>query len=140
MKPALLDVNVLLALAWPNHQHHAVARDWFGHHARDGWATCALTQLGFVRLSSNAAYTPLAVTPRDAADLLQRLVAHRAHRYWKLLPEVDPAMFAHALGHQQIQDCYLVCVAEKNRGRLATFDRRVVVHAKSADNVHVIGQ
>jgi predicted nucleic acid-binding protein len=26
---SLLDVNVLLALAWPNHVHHAASRTWF---------------------------------------------------------------------------------------------------------------
>ncbi|MFN0130032.1 MAG: hypothetical protein ACKV19_25485 [Verrucomicrobiales bacterium] len=45
MKPALLDTNVLLALAWPNHQHHAQAHTWFSANAKKGWATCALTQL-----------------------------------------------------------------------------------------------
>ena len=35
MKAALLDTNVLLALAWPNHQHHAQAHAWFAAH---GWA------------------------------------------------------------------------------------------------------
>ena len=32
---ALLDVNVLIALAWPNHVHHAAARAWF-EDRRDG--------------------------------------------------------------------------------------------------------
>ncbi|MDB6039699.1 MAG: hypothetical protein JWM99_3540 [Verrucomicrobiales bacterium] len=42
LKTALLDTNVLLALAWPNHQHHAVAHRWFAKHTEQGWATCAL--------------------------------------------------------------------------------------------------
>ncbi|MCC6764048.1 MAG: hypothetical protein IT293_05225 [Deltaproteobacteria bacterium] len=52
MKAALLDTNVLLALAWPNHQHHSAAHGWFAARAKKGWATCAFTQLGFIRLSS----------------------------------------------------------------------------------------
>ena len=64
MKPALLDVNVLLALAWPNHQHHAASHRWFRREAGNGWAICALTQLAFIRLSSNPAYTAEAVGPR----------------------------------------------------------------------------
>jgi uncharacterized protein len=135
---ALLDVNVLLALTWPNHQHHVAAHDWFGREGRRGWATCALTQLSFIRLSSNPAYTPAVVTPTQATDLLRKLVGHRAHRYWKTLPEPEPLMFAHALGHQQVQDAYLVRVAERYRGRLVTFDRRVAVHATGVESVHVI--
>jgi predicted nucleic acid-binding protein len=26
---SLLDVNVLVAFAWPNHVHHAAAQHWF---------------------------------------------------------------------------------------------------------------
>jgi predicted nucleic acid-binding protein len=59
----MADVNLLLALAWPNHQFHRRARVWFAEHAGAGWATCAVTQLGFVRLSSNPAYTALPKTP-----------------------------------------------------------------------------
>lgn len=44
----LLDVNVLLALAWPNHLHHGLAQSWFRKSLTDGWATCSLTELGFI--------------------------------------------------------------------------------------------
>ena len=67
MKAALLDINVLLALAWPDHQHHAAAHGWFAQESRLGWATCAFTQLGFIRLSSNPAYTSGAVIPVETA-------------------------------------------------------------------------
>lgn len=138
MKVALLDVNVLLALAWPNHQHHALAHEWFARESRHGWATCALTQLSFVRLSSNPAYTPAAVTPLEAGDLLRKLAAHRRHRYWATLPALGPPMLAHVLGHQQVQDAYMVHLAEQQHGRLVTFDRRVIVHASAPESVHVI--
>ena len=39
MKRGLLDVNVLLALAWPTHQHHGAAHQWFRQESRHGWAT-----------------------------------------------------------------------------------------------------
>ena len=44
-----------------------------------GWATCALTQLGFLRLSSNPAYTSAHATPREAAALLGQPTTHAAH-------------------------------------------------------------
>ena len=50
----LLDVNVLLALAWPNHQHHAVAHRWFRRESRRGWATWnGLAELEGVGLAGN---------------------------------------------------------------------------------------
>jgi toxin-antitoxin system PIN domain toxin len=138
VRTTLLDVNVLLALTWPNHQHHGAAHEWFGRESRHGWATCALTQLAFIRLSSNPVYTPAAVTPQQAADLLARLVAHRTHRYWRTLPPVDAGGFTRVLGHQQVQDAYLVHLAERSRGRLATFDRRLAAHAGPDECVVVI--
>ncbi len=138
MSVALFDVNVLLALTWPNHQHHAAAHEWFARENGHGWATCALTQLAFIRLSSNPAYTPAAVTPQQAADVLARLVAHKTHRYWKALAAPDADALRHVLGHQQVQDAYLVRLAERSRGRVATFDRRLAVHGRSADCVCVI--
>jgi toxin-antitoxin system PIN domain toxin len=135
---ALLDVNVLLALAWPNHQHHRAAHAWFHREAGRGWATCALTQLGFIRLSSNPAYTSAPATPREAATLLGQLTAHTAHHYWAALAEPASFGFALALGHQQVMDAYLVSVAERHHGRLVTFDRRISGHAKTPSAVQVI--
>ena len=47
---ALPDVNVLIALAWPNHVHHDAARSWFAESRATGWATCPVTEAGFVRV------------------------------------------------------------------------------------------
>jgi predicted nucleic acid-binding protein len=80
----LLDVNVLLAIAWPNHQFHAAAIAALSSQNR--WATCALTQLGFIRLSSNPAAIPTAKTPQEATGLLARLVADSLHTYLDSLP------------------------------------------------------
>lgn len=139
MKPALLDTNVLLALAWPNHQHHASAHRWFRAEAQHGWATCALTQLGFVRLSSNPAYTPAAVPPQEAASLLRELLSHKQHRFWPSPAATRPAIFLRTLGHQQVNDAYLIEVARRQRGRLITLDAKLSVHAEDENVVLVIG-
>lgn len=139
MKPALLDTNVLLALAWPNHQHHAAAHRWFRAEARHGWATCAMTQLGFVRLSSNPSYTSAAVAPAQAAALLQELLAHKRHRFWSSPAASKPAIYLQALGHQQVNDAYLVEVARAQRGRLVTLDSKLPVHDKDENLISVIG-
>jgi hypothetical protein len=68
----LLDINVLLALAWPHHQFHAAASRRF-QASRDQWATCALTQLGFIRISSNPTVIPGAKNPGEAAVLLAEM-------------------------------------------------------------------
>jgi len=42
---------VLIALAWPNHVHHERAQAWFSSSRDQGWATCPVTESGFVRVS-----------------------------------------------------------------------------------------
>lgn len=125
----LLDVNVLLALAWPNHQFHSDARIWFRKHARQGWATCAVTELGFVRLSSNPAFTPDAKPPAECRELLVHLTQAGRHRYLDKLPSLADKssrdVFARTLGHQQVTDAYLVQICRELRCRLATFDQRL---------------
>ena len=47
----LLDVNLLMALLWENHEHHTQARSWFK--GVSAFATCPVVQLGFARVSSH---------------------------------------------------------------------------------------
>ena len=54
---ALLDVNVLVALLDADHADHARARDFAERDiAQEGWASCAVTQNGFVRIVSQPRY------------------------------------------------------------------------------------
>jgi hypothetical protein len=138
LKAALLDTNVLLALAWPNHQHHAQAHAWFAAHSRKAWATCAFTQVGFIRLSSNPAYTSNAVSPQDAASLLKQWTRSRAHRFWASPAADEPGIYLRAIGHQQVNDAWLVEAARRNAGWLVTLDTRLPVHAMEAGRVEVI--
>lgn len=138
MKVGLLDTNVLVALVWPNHQFHAAAHRWFGAEAKHGWATCALTQLGFVRLSSNPAFTSRAVRPPEAAALLSKLVSDQRHRFWPSPEARRPSVFLQTLGHQQVNDAYLVALSQMQKGRFITFDTRAPAHAVDQDVVKVI--
>ena len=125
----LLDVNVLLALAWPNHQFHAAARRWFEAQAAHGWATCAITELGFIRLSSNPAFSRHAVVPAEAAALLATMTSHTEHRFVDVLPPCTDGKFvevlARLLGHRQTTDAYLLALASHHELRLATFDGKL---------------
>ncbi len=123
----LLDVNVLLSLAWPNHQFHGAARTWFARNSKRGWSTCAITQLGFVRLSSNTSFTEEARSPGEAAALLSDLTGLRGHAYLAELP--PPTAFGEVwkglFGHRQTTDAYLACVAVHHGTKLVTFDRKL---------------
>jgi len=122
----LLDVNVLIALAWPNHVHHSRAHAWF-----DGvraWATCPLTQSGFVRVSSNRRAIPDAVTPAEARALLAELVAIDGHRFWEdsvSIAGTGHGSFDRVVSYRQVTDAHLVELAADRGGHVATFDRGV---------------
>lgn len=133
----MLDINVLLALAWPNHQFHGAAAHWFKASGMKDWATCAVTELGFVRLSCNPAFTPHPRTPSEAVGMLVELRKVGQHRYVADLPAVAAHLPASkVVGHKQITDAYLVGAAMHTSVRVATFDQRMTVLAP--DHVTVL--
>lgn len=133
----LLDVNVLVAMAWPTHEAHGKVLNWLREHAREGWATCPVTQIAFVRLLSNPQFSPDALRPEEALTLLEANLAHPAHRFWP-----DAISFAEAIrsfegklqGHRQVTDAYLLGLTLHHKGRLVTLDRGIaqLVPAKSS--------
>jgi uncharacterized protein len=126
VKTALLDINILTALLWPAHEHHDVAHAWFGRRADAPWATCSLTQLGFVRIVSNPAFSRDALSSVEALALLAENLAHPAHEFWTdslQVPTAVKVMEARLQGYKQLTDAYLLAVADRRKGVLATFDR-----------------
>jgi uncharacterized protein len=122
----LLDVNVLIALAWPQHVHHKAAHRWFAGTGRYSWATCAVTQLAFVRISSNPAIIAEAVAPAQACKVLRAITELTGHRYWleAVAPDqIDELQSLAIVGHRQVTDAYLMGLARHHAGCLATFDR-----------------
>ena len=128
MSVHLLDVNLLIALSWPQHVHHAKAHEWFQATGRKAWATCPLVQIAFIRVSSNPKIIADAVTPREALDLLKKITALPGHQFWPdMLPPVDAKVFTSPafVGHRQVTDAYLLALAQYNKGKLATFDNGI---------------
>lgn len=128
MSAHLLDTNLLISLAWPQHVHHGLAHAWFGEVGRQAWATCPITQLGFVRISSNPKIIPQAVSPREAVAMLERILAVPGHEFWSddIAPTTAASFASLALvGHRQITDAYLLALAQHRGGKLATFDQGV---------------
>lgn len=122
-------MNVLVALAWPNHVHHRRSLEWFREARSDGWATCPLSESGFVRVSSNTRVIPDARSPAQAIELLRRMRSLPGHVFWP--DDVSPAdpdaePFARLVGHRQVTDAHLLTLALRREGRLATFDRGVL--------------
>jgi uncharacterized protein len=123
VKPYLLDTNILIALAWPNHVHHRETLAWFGAKAAEGFRTCPITQTGFVRISSNPAFTPHAPSPAEAMALLRRITELPGHGFW---PDDQPINASPVVvTHRQVTDAYLLALAIAHDGALATLDRGI---------------
>ncbi len=129
----LLDVNVLIAMFDPAHLHHESAHRWFGSSGRQRFATCPLTENGFVRVLCNPAYPNVR---GSIASVVARLMAfcshHPTHAFWEdALSLRDASTFrAEAVrGYKQLTDVYLLGLCQKRGGRLATFDQRLTSSA-----------
>jgi hypothetical protein len=124
----LLDVNVLVALFDPDHIHHELAHDWFADNRSRGWATCPLTENGFVRVLANPAYGSPVNRVSELIERLRTFCESGGHHFWPdSMSLTDETVFRPGLigGHRQLTDVYLLALARKHKGRLATFDRTI---------------
>ena len=119
---SLLDVNALVALAWDSHVHHAAMRKWFARNSRHGWATCPLTESGFVRVSSNPAALPVAIGIDSALAVLDALRGLPGHRFLSDDVSLADGDVPAISGHRQVTDAHLLTLARRNDVRLVTFD------------------
>ncbi|MGD1072105.1 MAG: TA system VapC family ribonuclease toxin [Bryobacteraceae bacterium] len=128
MTVRLLDVNVLISLLDSAHVHHTAAVGWFRACAAvEGWATCPVTENGFIRVVSHRSYPNLRLTPAMAAESLARFKAGfpGIHRFWAdEVSLTDTAVFDLAIltGSRQATDTYLAGLAFSKGGCLATLD------------------
>lgn len=141
---ALLDVNLLVALFDPNHMHHDVAHDWFADNRAGGWATCPLTENGCLRVLANPAYGGATLRTAELVDRLRVFRSSGHHHFWPdAVSLLDRALFnpAFVSGYRQITDIYLLGLATKMGGRLATLDRSIPLKAVVGvrrDQLHVL--
>jgi len=106
----LLDVNVLVALLVPEHQHHEAAIEWFAAEANQGWATCAVTELGVIAQLLGVPWPPDTTADR----LLLLTAASREYEFWP--DAISPATMAEvrtATTAKQITDRYLLGLSRR---------------------------
>ena len=132
MSVALHDVNVLVAMFDPVHSLHEKAHNWFVQNRKDGWATCPLTINGCVRIMSGPAYRTVKATPAEVIVHLKRACSASDHHFWPdSVALTDESLFLPSMirGRKNITDAYLLGLAVRNRGRLATFDQSIPLKA-----------
>jgi uncharacterized protein len=128
---ALLDVNVLIALLDSDHASHDSAINWFAKHAREGWASCPITQNGCIRIMSNLGYpNPLPV--RAVIEHLTDACRQDVHEFWPdevSLLDSDVVDASRIHGPRPLTDIYLLALAVQHEGRLVTFDSGILLAA-----------
>ncbi len=128
----LLDINVLVALFDSAHVHHEAARRWFASVGNASWATCPITENGFVRVVSNPVYPTVSASLGEATERLRGLCGQAGHVLWPdIVSLTDSTLFdmLQLSGHQQITDLYLAGLAFRQGGKLATSDTSIPVSA-----------
>ena len=122
----LLDINILLALSDSCHVHHQRARSWFLSPARQAWATCPITENGFVRILGQAAYPGFHGDTEEARLVLKSLVLYPGHQFWSDdLSLLDTKAIPELSGSKHLTDLYLLALAIKRKAFFATLDQRI---------------
>ena len=122
----MLDINLMLALFDPGHEHHHIAHQWYGGNRR--WASCPITENGFIRIASSASYPGSRANPALVADQLRAFQRASKHVFWEDLTSLlDPSVFRleHLRSSKQATDIYLLGLAKRKRGKLATLDQHI---------------
>jgi len=130
----LLDVNLLLALCDPRHVHHEAAHRWFKSVGGRSWATCPFTENGFVRIASQPRYPNRPGGVAVVTALLKCFCNQPKHVFWPdtITIREDRVFNAnHVLTSGQLTDVYLLALAVRQNGRLATLDGGIPADAVS---------
>jgi toxin-antitoxin system PIN domain toxin len=130
---ALLDVNALVALAWDSHLHHSAIRTWFDANGKGGWATCPITESGFVRVSSNPKVLPSPIGVAAARAVLAALRRAEGHRFLTDDVSITDDDVPRISGFRQVTDAHLLTLARRRGVRLVTFDAHLLKLADGHD-------
>lgn len=120
----LLDVNALIALGFSGHEFHNRVARWVAGESSPILATCAITELGFVRVLSQAAN--YAVTIAQAQSLLLRMKKSGAVPFVFLPDDHDISHLpAWVKTPHQTTDGHLLQLAKAHGATLATLDEKI---------------
>jgi toxin-antitoxin system PIN domain toxin len=126
----LLDINLLLALMDLAHVHHERSHRWFAEKGHRAWATCPLTENGFIRIASHPNYPNRPGNVPAVFAILRKACKTPGHQFWTdNLSIVEMLEQDTIITHAQITDVYLLGLAVHKRGKLATLDQRIPVDA-----------
>jgi toxin-antitoxin system PIN domain toxin len=122
----LLDVNALLALGVVEHEFHQRTERWVKKSAAQDatFATCAITELGFLRILPQASVA--AFTVAQGQKQLQLMKSSAAFQFRFLADDQDAQQLPSWVhGPKQLTDGHLVSLAKAHGATLATLDQGI---------------
>ena len=143
LKPQYLpDVNLLVSLLAPSHEHHGIALKWFLTNHERGWATCPSIQSATIRVlwhySPKGARYPFA----EIAHNFNELTRADTHTFIPDDIEFSSSQvidFNRVQGPRQLPDIHLVALAVKHDLQLVTLDKRINFRlVRNAKPEHII--
>jgi hypothetical protein len=124
----LPDINFWLALAFQSHMHHPSAKAWMASAGPQSCSFCRVTQMGFLRLSTNPKVFPLDALPLDEAwRAYDELLRDERVAYADEPEEIESA-WRNATRRKTFStnlwsDAYLAAFARAADWEVVTFDR-----------------
>jgi toxin-antitoxin system PIN domain toxin len=121
----LLDVNALIALGFREHDFHAPVATWVRKlNSGDELVTCAITELGFVRVLAQLPQAELSID--EAKNILQRLKSVGSVLFTFVADDHDASRLpGWVKTPKQTTDGHLAELAKAHGAKLATLDRSV---------------
>lgn len=113
----LLDVNVVLAAIWSQHSRHAETFAWLEDKQI---ALCPLSELGFLRISSNK--KAMGIPMEKAREALK---GFKEDMEAKWIPDDLLALDSKPDRSEAVTDTYLADLAAKHGHKLATLDEGI---------------
>jgi hypothetical protein len=119
----LLDVNALVALGNSAHADHTAAEQWLVQIQGKGdtLASCAISELGFVRVSVQAGLLPSVAVARNVLAKLKASVGVEVLADGLAMDRLPPYVKLPA----QLTDGHLLELATSHGAQLATFDKGI---------------
>jgi len=114
----LFDVNILVAWHHTQHHFHTRVHAWRGRNASAHLSSCAISDLGFIRVSMSGYNYTL-----QMAEVALEAVKRDVTGYVNDLP--PPKLARWVLSHKHTTDAYLCQLATAHGLQLATFDNRI---------------
>lgn len=128
MKTYLLDTEVLVAWLWPRHRAHKLVGTWFLSQGFESWATCSLTEAGFIQTISDPRRVHTAVSPIEALAVLEKNKQLPGYHFWSVDHSVDSLLSplkTNILGYKQVQSSLLLGLSIIKNGIFVTLDKNV---------------